>query len=321
MVGAAHGNDGGGSIRIPASCCGLVGLKPARGRNPLGPELGDVYGGLLAEHVLTRSVRDSAVLLDITSGPDSGDPYFAPPPEGTFESHAGRTPRRLRIGFSTEPPAGGRVDPACVEAVARTVRFCEELGHELEEASPDFDAAAMFDAFLELWSDGNAWMLERAIARVGREPREDELEPLTRALAEAGRSRSAAAHLHTRRRLQELSRDVAAFFERYDLWLTPTLAEPPVPLGTFAPNEEDPMQTMERDGEFSPFTPVANVTGQPAISLPLGWTDGNLPIGVHFTARAGEEGTLIELAAQLEEAVGWRSRRPPAAEPAGLEAR
>jgi amidase len=311
LVGAAHGNDGGGSIRIPASCCGLVGLKPTRGRNPLGPEFGDVYGGLVAEHVLTRSVRDSAALLDVTAGPAPGDPYSTPAAAGSFEAVALLPPNRLRIGYSAAAPNGVAVDPECAGAAIAAAELCIELGHEVEEAAPSFDAAALDAEFLALWSDGNAWMLALAAERAGRPPREGEIEPLTRALAGAGAARSAADHLRSRQRAQRLAREIAPFFDRYDVWLTPTLAEPPVPLGTFAAPAGDPMRAMERDGEFSPFTPIANLTGQPAVSLPLAWSAAGLPLGVHFAGRLGDEATLLKLAAQLEQARPWADRRPP----------
>jgi amidase len=311
MVAAAHGNDGGGSIRIPASCCGLVGLKPTRGRNPLGAEYGDVYGGFFAEHVITRSVRDCAAFLDLLSGPQAGDPYAAPPAPRSFEEALAQPPARLRIGFSVEPPNGGDVHPHCVGAVTDAATLCAALGHDVEPAAPQFDAAALDEEFFAVWVDGNAWMLELAVRRAGRRPGDGEIEPLTRALAAAGRERSAGDHLRTRQRLQQIARDIATFYERYDVWLTPTLAEPPVPLGTFAQPPEEPLKAFERDGEFSPFAPIANVTGQPAISLPLVWSDEGLPIGVHFSGRFGDEGTLLRLAAQLEEARPWAARRPP----------
>jgi amidase len=311
LAGAAHGNDGGGSIRIPASCCGLVGLKPTRGRNPLGPEFGDVYSGLVAEHVLTRTVRDSAVFLDITSGPDPGAPYMAPAAAESFEAAAARPPRRLRIGFSTAAPNGGRVERACADAAAAAAALCAELGHHVQEAALEFDAPSLDAEWVALWSDGNAWMLELAAARAGRAPADGDVEPLTRVLADAGLARSAADHLRSRQRMQQLARQIARFFERYDVWLAPTLAEEPVPLGTFAVPPEDPIRSLERDGEFTPFTPIANMTGQPAISLPLAWSEAGLPIGVHFMGRPGDEATLLQLARELEQARPWAGRRPP----------
>jgi amidase len=311
LAGAAHGNDGGGSIRIPASCCGLVGLKPSRGRNPLGPEFGDVYSGLVAEHVLTRTVRDSAVFLDITSGPDPGGPYAAPVATRSFEAAVELPPRPLRIGVSTAAPNGCRVERACADAATAIAALSAELGHEVDEAVLEFDAAALDAEWVALWSDGNAWMLELAAVRAGRPPGDGDVEPLTRVLADAGLGRSAADHLRSRQRMQQLSRQIARFFERYDVWLAPTLAEEPVPLGTFAAPPDDPMRSLVRDGEFTPFTPIANMTGQPAISLPLEWSATGLPIGAHLMGRPGEEATLLQLAAQLEQARPWAGRRPP----------
>jgi amidase len=314
IVPAAHGNDGGGSIRIPASCCGVFGLKPTRGRNPLGPRYGDLYAGLVCEHALTRSVRDSAALLDATAGAAPGDPYYAPCSahawlaEVSADSQSGK---RLRIGFATHALSGAHVHPACVTAVLRTAGLCAELGHEIEEAGPALDAAALGDAWFHLWADGNAWLVDAWSRRLGRKPAAGELEPLTAALVRLGRSRSAAKHLHSVQVIHEESRRVAAFFERYDLWLTPVLAHPPPPLGTLEPSAEQPLEWCEQDAAFAPFTAVANATGQPAMSVPLDWTDDSLPVGSHFLGRFGDEATLFRLAAQLEAAQPWSGRRPP----------
>jgi len=311
LVPMAHGNDGGGSIRIPASCCGLFGLKPTRGRNPLGPDLGDIMGGLVAEHAITRSVRDSAALLDATSGPDLGDPYWAPPPERPFLQEVGANPGRLRVAFTTEAATDVQVHPDCAAAVRDAAALCADLGHEVAEAAPAIDGQVMMQAFITLWSAGTAWTVDDFARRTGRTPAPDLFEPLTWALQEMGRQHSASAYLLALQDLQRVSRDVARFFLDYDIWLTPTLGEPPVPLGTFDSPPENPLQGLFRAGAFVPFTPICNITGQPAMSVPLHWNADGLPVGTHFIGRFGDEAILFRLASQLEEARPWADRRPP----------
>lgn len=310
MVPMAHGNDGGGSIRIPASCCGLFGLKPTRARNPLGPNFGDLMSGLVVEHGLTISVRDSAALLDATCGPDTGDPYWAPPPKGPFLQEVGRPPGMLRIAFATAAPGGFPVHPDCAKAVEEAVALCEDLGHRLQEASPPLDHELMNGAFMVIWSSGCASTLEGISRLTGMRISPEYVEPTTWALYEIGRCQSAANYLLAVNTLQQLSREVARFFQEFDLWLTPTLAEPPLPLGSFEPTPQDPLQGLRRAAHFVPFTPLCNMTGQPAMSVPLYWNKEGLPIGVHFAARFGEEATLFRLAAQLEQARPWGRRKP-----------
>ena len=311
LVPMAHGNDGGGSIRIPASCCGVFGLKPTRGRNPLGPGYGDLFSGLVAEHALTRSVRDSAVLLDATAGPDLGDPYPAPPPARPFSEEVGAPPGRLRVALSTVAATGVPVHPDCAAAAREAAALCAELGHDVIEASPDIDGAEVSQAFITLWSAGVAWTIDDWARRTGQTPAPDRFEPLTWGLYEMGGRRSAATYLLALQDLQRIAREVARFFTTCDVWLTPTLAEPPVPLGSFDPTPENPLQGLFRAAEFVPFTPICNATGQPAMSVPLAWNAAGLPIGVHFVGRFGDEATLFRLAAQLEAARPWRDRRPP----------
>jgi len=311
IVPMAHGNDGGGSIRIPASCCGLFGLKPTRGRNPLGPDFGDIFSGLVAEHALTRSVRDSAALLDATSGPDLGDPYWAPPPERPFLREVGADPGRLRIAFTTQAATEAEVHPDCMTATRDAAALCADLGHEVVEAAPAIDGQLLMQAFITLWSAGNAWTVDDFARRTGRTPTPDLFEPLTWALQEMGRQHSASAYLLALQDLQGVSRDVARFFIDYDIWLTPTLGEPPVPLGTFDSPPENPLQGLFRAAAFVPFTPICNITGQPAMSVPLYWNADGLPVGSHFVGRFGDEATLLRLAAQLEQARPWADRRPP----------
>ncbi len=310
MVPMAHGNDGGGSIRIPASCCGLFGLKPTRARNPLGPAFGDLMSGLVAEHALTISVRDSAALLDATCGPDTGDPYWAPPPRGPFLKEVGKSPGVLRIAFAKAAPGGFPVHPDCVRAVEEAAALCEDLGHRVKEASPQIEHELMNGAFMVVWSSGCASTLEGISRITGIQLSAQRVEPTTWALYEIGRTQSAANYLLAVNTLQQLSRKVARFFQEFDLWLTPTLAEPPPPLGSFEPTPQDPLQGLRRAAHFVPFTPICNMTGQPAMSVPLHWSQEGLPIGVHFVARFGDEATLFRLAAQLERARPWMHRRP-----------
>jgi amidase len=311
MVPMGHANDGGGSIRIPASCCGLFGLKPTRGRNPLGPEHGDIMGGLVCEHAVTRSVRDSAALLDATSGPDLGDPYWAPPPARPLLQEVGADPGRLRIGFSTSAVTGVPVDPDCVRAVEETVKLCTELGHEMVEVTPtDLDGDLLTAAFIDLWTAGQAWTMQHWSRRTGRPLTAGDFEPLTWAMYEMGLSRTSADYLSALEVLQRVSRHIARYFVDLDVWLTPTLAEPPPPLGTFDSPPDNPMFGLLRSAAFVPFTPIVNVTGQPAMSVPLFWNEAGLPVGSHFIGRFGDEATLFRLAAQLEEARPWSTRHP-----------
>jgi amidase len=311
MVPFAHGNDGGGSIRIPASCCGLFGLKPTRGRNPLGPDFGDMFSGLVAEHALTRSVRDSAALLDATSGPDVGDPYWAPPPARPFIKEVGADPGRLRIAFTTSAPSGVQIHPDCVAAVDDAVRLCSDLGHEVVEAAPRIDGEQMAPMFMTIWSAGCTWTIDGAAGALKRQPSADQFEPGTWALYQMGQKQTGAGYMAALAWIQAASRDVARFMLDYDVWLTPTLGEPPLPLGSFDSPAEQPLAGLRRAVQFVPFTPVCNMTGQPAMSVPLFWNNDGLPVGTHFVGRFGDEATLFRLAAQLEAARPWVDRRPP----------
>ena len=310
MVPFAHGNDGGGSIRIPASCCGLVGLKPTRARITHAPLLGDVIGGLVTDHALTRSVRDSAALLDATAGPAPGDPYAAPPLARPLLAEVGADPGRLRIAWTDRNAISAPVDPECVRAVESAARLCEELGHDVEEDAPALDGETLYRSFFAVWLSGHAWGIDGMARTLGREPEAEELEPLTWALRRVGGEIRAADYLLAVTALQRIAREVAGFFARYDVWLTPTLASPPVPLGTFDRRSTDALAVFRQASEFVPFTPLFNATGQPAVSLPLHWDDAGLPIGVQLAARSGDEATLVRLAAALEEARPWSDRRP-----------
>jgi amidase len=315
MVPMAHGNDGGGSIRIPAACCGVFGLKPTRGRNPLGPDLGDALFGLAVEHALTRSVRDSAALLDATSGPDVGDPYWAPPPGHPFLREVDTDPGTLHVAFSTMAPNGGPVHSDCISAVQTAAALCKDLGHNVTEAGYDVPWELLIRCFMTIWSVGCTAAIDGFAGRTGRKPVPDQFEPLTWALSEMGRQRTAPELTSAITTLQFISRRIARFFQKYDVLITPTLSEPPVVLGTFDLGSDDTaaglQRTIQRALQFVPFTLIYNITGQPAMSVPLYWNDSGLPIGVQFVARFGDEATLFRLAAQLEKARPWGGRIPP----------
>jgi amidase len=311
LVAMAHANDGGGSIRIPASCCGLFGLKPTRGRNPLGPLYGDILGGLIVEHVLTRSVRDSAALLDATAGPDLGDPYNAPPPARPFREEVTRPPGFLRIAFTASSVNGAPVHADCVRAVRDAARLCEDLGHDVSEATPALEGDVITQAFMTVWSAGAAWSIDDWARRTSQTPSAERFEPLTWALYEMGNRQRGADYLLAIQDLQRVSRQVAQFFAQYDVWLSPTVAEPPPVLGSFDATPDNPLEGILRAAQFVPFTPIFNATGQPAMSLPLFWNAESVPIGVQFAGRYGDEATLFRLAAQLEQARPWTGRWPP----------
>jgi amidase len=310
IVPLAHANDGGGSIRIPAACCGLFGMKPTRGRLTLGPDVGDIMSGLVCEHAVTRSVRDSAAFLDATEGPRPGDPYYAARPSRPYVEEIRATPGRLRVAFTTTSFTGTSVDADCIAAVHEAAKLCEELGHEVVEASPAVSGDALTQAFLVLWTAGAAATIDAGAMLVGRSATKDDVEPLSLALAEAGRTHTASTYLMAVATLQYFSRVVARFMEQYDALLTPTLGRAPLPLGSFDAPESAPLQPLLVASEFAPFTPLQNITGQPAMNVPLHWNAEGLPIGVQFGGRYGDEATLFRLAAQLEAARPWVERRP-----------
>ena len=313
MVPLAHANDGGGSIRIPASACGLVGLKPSRGRTPLGPDFGDIMGGLVSEHVVTRSVRDCAAVLDAVAGPAPGDPYAAPEPERPYLQEVGADAGRLRIGIRTAPP-GRQLEthPDCVAAANETAKLLEGLGHTVEEAElPFLDAEDLVEHFLVRWSGGVAWNLSYWERKTGRPITADDVEPCTWALAEMGRTHSAGALLTAIERHQVLGFQVASWHESgFDLLLTPTMAVPPPPLGSFDHPPDQPLLPIAVATPMAIFTSGLNMTGQPAISLPLHWNGDCLPIGSQLVAPYGREDVLLRVAAQLEQAAPWADRRP-----------
>jgi amidase len=306
----AHANDSGGSIRIPASACGLVGLKPTRGRNPLGPDFGDVVAGLCHEHVVTRTVRDCAAMLDCTQGPELGDPYYAPPVERPYLDEVKRAPGKLRIAFSATDLAGKKFHPDCVAGIEQTAKLLADLGHEVVEALPDIAPEEPAGIFLPTWAAYLAWDIDAEAARRGRAPNDDELGGLTWGFYEIGKTVTASQFLALRTQAQAMSRRAAKFMQTYDVWVAPTLAQPPVKNGVIDINERDPMKGFLPLADYVPFTPIQNLTGQPAMSLPLHWSADGLPVGMMFAGRFGDEATLFRLAAQLEEARPWKDKHP-----------
>jgi amidase len=312
LVPAAHGNDGGGSIRIPASACGLVGLKPSRGRISLGPDC--YYSGLLnVEGTLTRSVRDTAALLDVAAGEMPGDPIVAPPPLRPFAAEVGAPPGRLRVGLLTQVPGEmATVHPDCVAAAEDAARLLESLGHTVEVDHPEaLEAPEWGGRFIVLWSAAAAYNLEDWGRRVGRWVTADDVEPLTWALAEMGRSIPTPQALTAQSWLMENARQVVQWWaDGFDLLLTSTLVDLPTPLGEFAAVPDNPLAALLRSTSFCPFTPPFNVSGQPAISLPLAESSEGLPIGVQLVAAYGREDLLLRVASQLEQARPWTHRLP-----------
>ena len=310
MVAAAHGNDGAGSIRIPASCCGLFGLKPTRGRNSWAPS-GDAMAGLAVEHAITRSVADSALLLDVTSGPVPGDPYVAPAPDRPFRQEVGRDPGRMRVAWTATPPFETPVDPACATAVRDAAGALASLGHEVVEDRPAFDGTVLLEPFARVWAIANLEGYREATRYLGREPLPDELEVTTWELVEHARRFDAVDLLDALDQLARAARSVAPFFERYDVWLTPTLARPPERLGVLNRSQGGAVEWWTFDCRFNPWNPIANMTGQPAASVPFHWTADGLPVGVLLFARYGDEASLFRLASQIEAVRPWADRLPP----------
>jgi amidase len=318
IVPMAHGNDGGGSIRIPASCCGLFGLKPTRGRNPLGPLFGDIGGGIVHEHALTLTVRDSATLLDETSGPDPGAPYYAPPPERPFREEVGRDAGRLGIGFLSSIPAGWNenteLHPDCVNAVQDAARLCEALGHDVEEIVPaKLSHPKIPENFGTIFSCFVGHMVAYWERELGKEIGQNELETITWDSYQAGLKRTGADYLTAVEEIQRFSRKIAHWYHEghYDLLLSPTMRIPPPKLGAFKATPDDPRAWLQVALSMVAFTRTQNITGQPAMSVPLYWNEDNIPIGVQFAGRFGDEATLFRLAAQLEQARPWADKIPP----------
>jgi Asp-tRNA(Asn)/Glu-tRNA(Gln) amidotransferase A subunit family amidase len=311
MVPTAHASDGGGSIRIPASCCGLFGLKPTRGRVSFAPDAGEGWAGMSIHHVISRTVRDSAAFLDAVSAPVPGDPYWAPAPPRSFLEETGRSPGRLKIAFTSTPPSGMPTHPECVQAVEETVELLRTLGHEAEERAPTFDQETLGRAVLDIINVSTLGAVERRLAELERDLAEEDVEKVTRKTLENGRKLSALDYFNAVQILHRTAREVARFFQDYPILVSPVLLQPPVPLGWLDMMTEDLKEYGRRMSEFFGFTQLFNVTGQPSMSVPLYWTKDGLPVGVQFSAPFGEEGLLFRLASQLEEARPWKDKRPP----------
>jgi amidase len=333
FVPMAGGGDGGGSIRIPAACNGLFGLKPTRARTPIGPVIGEAWLGCAVEHVLTRSVRDSAAMLDAIHGADPGAPYAAPAPARPFLAEVGAAPGKLRIALTTRPllPADP-VHPDGVEAVTATATLLRELGHEVVEDHPTFDAAQFAVDFIYMLVAETAADVRAMEAVVGRRARRGDLEPQTAVLARLGNAVSAVDYAAAARRIRTVGRALAPFFATYDLLLTPTLAQLPLEIGALTPRGADKFfldaalnlplgklllragalqKIAAKSWNFTPFTAVFNASGQPACSVPMHWNAAGLPVGIQLVGRFGDEATLLRVASQLEQARPWKERRPP----------
>ncbi|HXV00810.1 MAG TPA: amidase [Caulobacteraceae bacterium] len=304
---AAHASDGGGSIRIPAACCGLVGMKPSRGRVSFAPA-DEGWGGFSIQHAVSWTVRDSATLLDAVSTPQPGDPYWRDPPQRSFAKEVGAEPGVLRIAFTTAALAAPAIEPQCAAAVREIARLCESLGHQVEEAQLPGDYAAAGAAAGTVIAASVAAMLETEGARRGRPVSEDEVEAVTWATYQRGRGVSGAAYVQALQGAHAYGRVVAEFFERFDVLLLSTLGSPAIPIGAL--RGVPPKEYAERLFAFMPNTQAFNMTGQPAISLPLATSAEGLPIGLQFVGRTGDEGLLYRLAGQLEQARPWAERRP-----------
>ncbi len=321
MVPAAHATDGGGSIRIPAANCGLFGLKPPRGRNSAGPDVGEGWSGLAAGHTVSRSVRDSAAILDITAGPAPGDPYWAPPPARPFRDELGADPGRLRIALMTATPSGEKVHPECIAAAVNAAKLCETLGHHVEEAAPAIDAQQLAFAMRVIIGANLRNGMDLRLQALGREQRQGDVERITALWAQDARRHTSTDYARALLLIHMLGRRFGAFFEKYDLLISPTLANPPLKLGATDMMSDDLDLYNAMLFTQIPFTPPFNATGCPAASLPLHWTGDGLPIGVQIGAGFGNEAVILRLAAQIETAQPWADRRPPGLPAAGGAAR
>ena len=311
MVPMAHGGDGLGSIRIPASCCGLVGLKVTRDRNPDLPDGSDFAQGNVVEHVITRTVRDTAVMLDATGIPEPASPYPAPPKERPYADEVGRDPGRLRIAWSGQAPLGRAIHPEVQAVLESTARLLDGLGHHVEERALGVDTLGDYIANLPLAGANFAAGMKRLINAIGREPEPDELEPLTWASLTASRAVLGGDALYSAQERRMRARETLRFFEDWDVFLCPVMGTPPPKIGYLDPVTVPAADIQHRNREVYPFPAPFNFTGQPSISLPLGQSSDGLPIGMMFSARYADEATLIRLAAQLEQAQPWKDRWPP----------
>ena len=311
IIPTAHATDGGGSIRIPAACCGLFGLKPTRARTPIGPKRGEGWGGASIAHVVSRSVRDSAAFLDATAGAAPGDPYAAPHQARPFLDEVKAAPGRLRIAVSTTPPIPAAVHPDAIAAVKDAAKLCESLGHIVEEATPAINGMEIMAAQGVVISANVAFTVDEAAEALGRKARPEDVERATWFRVENARKTDSSAYARAMNTLHYLGRTVAAFMEDHDIILQPTAAQPPLKLGILNMERTDLGEMFREMISFIPYTGIYNLTGQPSANIPLHWNAAGLPIGTMFTARFGDEATLFRLAAQLEQARPWKDRYAP----------
>ncbi len=310
IVPMAHGSDGAGSIRVPASCCGVFGFKPTRGRVPMGPAQFEGWNGCSHHHALTISVRDSAALLDVSAGAELGSPYFSPSPARPFIEEVDADPGQLRIAAVTVTPNGTPLDPECKTAALNASKLCESLGHRIEEATLPIGNVMLSEALVTVVQVSVARVLDDAATTLGRPVDEQDVEPVTWAMMQAGMKVTSVTYSRAIATLHQIGLAMAKIHQSYDIILSPTLAKPPVPLGALSLSRST-VSWWKEITEFSPFTAPYNATGQPSMSVPLHWTPDGLPIGVLFSAPFGQDATLFRLAAQLERAQPWAGRRPP----------
>jgi amidase/6-aminohexanoate-cyclic-dimer hydrolase len=306
----ANASDGGGSIRIPAAACGLFGMKPSRGRTPMGPDRGEGWGGMSIAHVVSRSVRDSAAMLDVTQGAAPGDPYAAPHIERPYLLEAKTAPGKLRIAFSTARPDGTQCDREVVAAIKATAKLLASLGHHVEEAAPEIDPQEMGQHQATIIGANIALTLRQRAAVLGRELTANDVEAFTLLVAEGAKHRSGTDYAASTLYIHQMGRHMANFHQRFDVYLSATLATPPIPLGHLDTMTSDVMTYLKNSAEYVPNIGVYNMTGQPSMSMPLGWSESGLPLGLMFTGRYGDEATLFRLAGQLETACPWKDKRP-----------
>ena len=312
LVPIAHANDGGGSLRIPAACCGLVGLKPSRGRVSRGPDLGDSF--LVSDGVLSRTVAETALLLDVLAGYEPGDATWAPRPVEPYTLAMRRDPGKLRIAMTLANALDVDADPEVVHGLHSAAELLRDLGHEVVEDSPALPGPESLEIFLQVFGPGIALGIGLGERLAGRPPDDDEIEPMSRAVLELARALPSTSYLTALAQLQLLARGTVAFFADYDLLLTPVLAERPLPIGELHGCGSDPLDDLRRSGTFAPYTALFNVTGQPAISVPVGFGEDGLPTAVQLVGHPLGEETLLQVAAQIETARPWAERRPAVAE-------
>jgi amidase len=310
LIPIAHGNDGGGSIRIPASACGLVGLKPSRGRVSSGPDLGESW--LAANGVLTRTVADTALALDVLGGYEVGDANWAPRPPEPYVTSMRRSPGKLRVAVTATNPFDAPVDEEAIQGLRVGAELLQALGHEVAEAAPAWPTPESLRVFISVFGPAIALGIDAAVRRAGREPEEDEIEPLSRAIYERAKQTSSVGYLGAVAQMQAIARGLVAFFADYDLLMTPGLAERPLKIGECTGFGEDPMRDLERSGLFTPYTSLFNVTGQPAISIPVGFGSDGLPTNVQLVGKPLNEDRLLQVALQMESANPWAHYRPSA---------